>query len=69
MWEKFIIWYNYRGVEDLVPANSGLFEGTPVSEIIRLLPFLLTFCRLSTKSFSGMYVQANATMSEVTQSV
>ncbi|KAI0340979.1 FAD/NAD(P)-binding domain-containing protein [Trametopsis cervina] len=30
MWEKIITWYHYRGVEDLVPANTGLFEGTPV---------------------------------------
>ncbi|KAI0084557.1 hypothetical protein BDY19DRAFT_528999 [Irpex rosettiformis] len=30
MWEKFITWYNYRGVKDLSPANVGLFEGTPV---------------------------------------
>ncbi|KAI0703404.1 hypothetical protein BC835DRAFT_1410684 [Cytidiella melzeri] len=30
VWERFITWYNYRGVEDLVPKHLGLFEGTPV---------------------------------------
>ncbi|KAH9942799.1 FAD/NAD(P)-binding domain-containing protein [Amylocystis lapponica] len=30
IWERIVTWWNYRGVEDLVPAHLGLFEGTPV---------------------------------------
>ncbi|KAJ6502033.1 FAD/NAD(P)-binding domain-containing protein [Mycena sanguinolenta] len=30
IWEWIIKRLHYRGVEDLVPAHSGLFEGTPV---------------------------------------
>ncbi|KIP08184.1 hypothetical protein PHLGIDRAFT_127213 [Phlebiopsis gigantea 11061_1 CR5-6] len=30
LWEKFITKYNYHGVEDLTPADLGLFEGTPI---------------------------------------
>ncbi|KAF7363919.1 hypothetical protein MSAN_01050000 [Mycena sanguinolenta] len=30
IWEGIIKRLHYRGVEDLVPAHSGLFEGTPV---------------------------------------
>ncbi|THG98025.1 hypothetical protein EW026_g4088 [Hermanssonia centrifuga] len=30
LWEKFIIKFNYHGVEDLAPAHLGLFESTPV---------------------------------------
>ncbi|KAJ7217079.1 FAD/NAD(P)-binding domain-containing protein, partial [Mycena pura] len=30
IWESFLKHWHYHGVEDLVPADSGLFEGTPV---------------------------------------
>ncbi|KAG8859908.1 hypothetical protein FRC20_011745 [Serendipita sp. 405] len=30
IWESFLQKWHYRGVEDLVPAHRGLFEGTPV---------------------------------------
>lgn len=30
LWEKFITIWNYHGVEDLTPAQLGLFQGTPV---------------------------------------
>ncbi|KAI0759240.1 FAD/NAD-P-binding domain-containing protein [Trametes elegans] len=30
VWEKIVSWWNYRGAPELVPARTGLFEGTPV---------------------------------------
>ncbi|KAJ7685626.1 FAD/NAD(P)-binding domain-containing protein [Mycena polygramma] len=30
LWEGFLKLYQYHGVPDLVPAHTGLFEGTPV---------------------------------------
>ncbi|KAJ7172025.1 FAD/NAD(P)-binding domain-containing protein [Mycena filopes] len=30
LWESFLKHWHYYGVHDLVPADSGLFEGTPV---------------------------------------
>ncbi|KAJ7137806.1 FAD/NAD(P)-binding domain-containing protein [Mycena epipterygia] len=30
LWESFLKHWQYHGVQDLVPAHSGLFEGTPV---------------------------------------
>ncbi|KAJ8516717.1 hypothetical protein ONZ45_g6002 [Pleurotus djamor] len=30
LWEAFLTHWHYRGVEDLVPADRGIFEGTPV---------------------------------------
>ncbi|KAJ7024288.1 FAD/NAD(P)-binding domain-containing protein [Mycena alexandri] len=30
LWESFLKYWHYYGVHDLVPADSGLFEGTPV---------------------------------------
>jgi hypothetical protein len=30
LWEKFITWWNYHGIENLTPTNKGIFEGTPV---------------------------------------
>ncbi|GJE98462.1 FAD/NAD(P)-binding domain-containing protein [Phanerochaete sordida] len=30
LWEKFITLWNYHGMSDLTPANTGLFQSTPV---------------------------------------
>ncbi|KDQ22813.1 hypothetical protein PLEOSDRAFT_1051364, partial [Pleurotus ostreatus PC15] len=30
LWEFFLTHWHYTGVKDLVPANKGIFEGTPV---------------------------------------
>ncbi|OBZ72895.1 hypothetical protein A0H81_06868 [Grifola frondosa] len=30
LWEKFITWWNYHRLDDLVSAHLGLLEGTPV---------------------------------------
>ncbi|KAJ7481151.1 FAD/NAD(P)-binding domain-containing protein [Mycena galericulata] len=30
LWESFLKHWQYHGVKDLVPADSGIFEGTPV---------------------------------------
>ncbi|KAI0065151.1 FAD/NAD-P-binding domain-containing protein [Artomyces pyxidatus] len=30
LWEKFLTYFQYRGVEDLVPADKGIYESTPV---------------------------------------
>lgn len=30
LWESFLTHWHYRGIKDLVPANKGIFEGTPV---------------------------------------
>ncbi|KAI0078013.1 hypothetical protein K474DRAFT_991060 [Panus rudis PR-1116 ss-1] len=31
IWERIVIWWNYYGVEHMVPAHHGLYEGTPVA--------------------------------------
>ncbi len=71
LWEKFITWYNYRGVEDLTPAHLGLFEGTPVSWLFHLVLCVTANVhahhRSSTTSSLVMFAMANATTSAVIQ--
>jgi hypothetical protein len=38
LWESLLKHWHYHGAQDLVPADSGLFEGTPVH--IYLLPVI-----------------------------
>jgi len=30
LWERFVAWWNYQGVADLVPVKTPIFGGTPV---------------------------------------
>lgn len=41
LWENFLRRWQYSGVQELVPKNLRIYEGTPVSSAHFIFPLLL----------------------------